>query len=446
MTRKTLLTESGTRICALPVSADLYWLFLQDTQSAHPDAPCLPAQDKYAIGMWATEARAFVSWINSIAPISISTSFRLPAKDDLGKEVVDALTQNLPAHVIGAWVLESAADKALPTLWVRLSGSYPYVISGDQIRAAIASDVRHGMLKPIVSAVAIDAALNLITVLRLERDYPRSVITENYCDAALGTVKALTKIATHTGHDDVAKELTALVDCHEDGYLALEANLATEIVQRLGSIMGLDFGPDLILRATRPHMMHNEFDPEFAAIRARVLDAMKNVIIEFDEAKRVPLAWILESALANSLYSAPAPDDTPGHIYDSFADRLTSSANITRADLLRVTPTASLSEILGSLTPRDVKAFHAKWGDLVEKEVISATRLTDAAAPPLGIPGGSITSDEAVARILALTFAAEISDISIFDIFLQVAAKITLFQLRAQGKTEIGECIILAIA
>src|SRR5580700_12237104 len=35
--RRTLTTATGTRICARPVPADLYWLFLQDTGAPPPD-------------------------------------------------------------------------------------------------------------------------------------------------------------------------------------------------------------------------------------------------------------------------------------------------------------------------------------------------------------------------------------------------------------------------
>ena len=39
LTRQTLITATGTRICARPVPADLYWLFLADTQAPQPDSP-----------------------------------------------------------------------------------------------------------------------------------------------------------------------------------------------------------------------------------------------------------------------------------------------------------------------------------------------------------------------------------------------------------------------
>jgi hypothetical protein len=64
--RQTLTTATGTRICTRPVPADLYWLFLADTQAPRPDRPCDPDAGQAATGIWGAEARAFVAWLNSI--------------------------------------------------------------------------------------------------------------------------------------------------------------------------------------------------------------------------------------------------------------------------------------------------------------------------------------------------------------------------------------------
>ena len=42
LVRRTLTTAAGTRVCARAVPADLYWLFLADTQAPPPDSPCDP--------------------------------------------------------------------------------------------------------------------------------------------------------------------------------------------------------------------------------------------------------------------------------------------------------------------------------------------------------------------------------------------------------------------
>jgi hypothetical protein len=66
LVRQTLTTATGTRICTRPVPADLYWLFLADTQAPRPDRPCDPDAGQAATGIWGAEARAFVAWLNSI--------------------------------------------------------------------------------------------------------------------------------------------------------------------------------------------------------------------------------------------------------------------------------------------------------------------------------------------------------------------------------------------
>src|SRR5262249_54034406 len=56
LTRQTLTTAAGARVCARPVPADLYWLFLTDAQAPRPDSPCDPSADQPATGIWGTEA------------------------------------------------------------------------------------------------------------------------------------------------------------------------------------------------------------------------------------------------------------------------------------------------------------------------------------------------------------------------------------------------------
>ncbi|MGH3265990.1 MAG: NACHT domain-containing protein, partial [Trebonia sp.] len=43
VTGATGAAGAGVRICARPVPADLYWLFLRDTGAAKPDGPCVPS-------------------------------------------------------------------------------------------------------------------------------------------------------------------------------------------------------------------------------------------------------------------------------------------------------------------------------------------------------------------------------------------------------------------
>ena len=77
LTRQTVTSSAGTRICDRPVPAELYWLFLRDSQSPQPDSPCEPEPNRHATGIRGSEALTFVKWLNTITASSIQAEFRV---------------------------------------------------------------------------------------------------------------------------------------------------------------------------------------------------------------------------------------------------------------------------------------------------------------------------------------------------------------------------------
>ena len=110
LVRQTLTTAAGTRICARPVPADLYWLFLADTQAPRPDSPCDPRADQPATGIWGTEAQAFVAWLNSITATATGIEVRLPRHDELQEEAI-ASALSAPAPCLRDVCVDSAAAR-----------------------------------------------------------------------------------------------------------------------------------------------------------------------------------------------------------------------------------------------------------------------------------------------------------------------------------------------
>src|ERR1700728_2718210 len=134
LVRQTLTTDAGTRICARPVPADLYWLFLADTAAPRPDSPCAPDADKPAIGIWGAEANAFVTWANAITATATGLELRLPASAELQQEgIADALARQLPAAVTSTWTQPDLG------LWVRPGQPQPHEVAGAAIVAAVAA-------------------------------------------------------------------------------------------------------------------------------------------------------------------------------------------------------------------------------------------------------------------------------------------------------------------
>ncbi len=166
LVRQARITAAGARICARPVPADLYWLFLADTQAPRPDSPCDPHTEEPATGIWGTEALAFVKWLNSITATATGIEVRLPQHDELQDLAVTSdQARQLPAAVTSAWthpVTTAQEPAAAPVLWLRPGQSHPHELTGAAIRQAIAVDVRNTTLLPqIVTAAVLDVALNI---------------------------------------------------------------------------------------------------------------------------------------------------------------------------------------------------------------------------------------------------------------------------------------------
>ncbi len=158
LTRQTLTTAAGTRICARPVPADLYWLFLADTQAPRPDSPCDPSADQPATGTWGTEAQAFVTWLNSITATATGTEVRLPSHDELEAEVIaSALSGQLPVSVTSAWT------QPHQELWLRPGQPHPHELSGAALRQAVAVDAENtAIVSQVLTAAILNVALNII--------------------------------------------------------------------------------------------------------------------------------------------------------------------------------------------------------------------------------------------------------------------------------------------
>ncbi len=179
--RRTRTTAAGARICAQAVPADLYWLFLADTQAPRPDGSCDPSSHQPATGMWGPEARAFVTWLNSITAAGTGIEVRLPRHDELKEEVISSvLSAALPPAVTSAWTLQpspvsgstasgstasgsAASSRAVtPGLWLRPGQPHPHELAGAAIRQAVAVDLRNTSILPqVLTAAVLDVALDV---------------------------------------------------------------------------------------------------------------------------------------------------------------------------------------------------------------------------------------------------------------------------------------------
>ena len=156
--RRTLTTATGTRICASPVPADLYWLFLQDTGAPPPDSPCVPGTGQPAAGVWGAEADAFVAWLNSITATATGSEVRLPrARRARGGGHRRPAHPPAPASVTSVWTQHEQG------LWLRPGQPHPHELAGAAIRQALAADARNTAILPqVLTAAVLDVALRII--------------------------------------------------------------------------------------------------------------------------------------------------------------------------------------------------------------------------------------------------------------------------------------------
>lgn len=109
-------TQSGGRVCPLPISQSLYWLFLEDTGSHPPDGPPPDkTSDAPAVGMRADDAEAFVRWQNSL--IGSETAYRLPTHTEISDRSAHRLLLPAGSRASGrsAWI---TSGSGATELWI----------------------------------------------------------------------------------------------------------------------------------------------------------------------------------------------------------------------------------------------------------------------------------------------------------------------------------------
>ena len=499
LVRQTLTTDAGTRICARPVPADLYWLFLADTAAPRPDRPCAPDAEQPATGIWGTEAQSFVMWANAITATATGLEVRLPAREELHEEgIAGALARQLPAAVTSTWTQPDLG------LWVRPGQPQPHELTGAAIVAAVAADARNtAMLPQILTACILDVAFGIIRDLddiralsgALARDLAararsqgRTVelmhahahaIVLTYAHA-LDLTRAAAIMTTGAAAPDLIAALNltrprSLADALAGdltGALELArvraVELAAAIDEDLSVLGAFDFdvahsqelalvhAADLDRADVLARTIALDPDPELARVLGLSLADALGPALPLPGILGLPLRWVADGPLAGTLLQVlaarpPTPASParplPGDPYYAFAVALASRAGIhetTRLVAALGTPlTDSLRTLTAAESGHDGRA--SSWN-----RVTGLGHLTDACAPMSAahqIPSpAQAAALRAVALALASGGAAEGAAWSDADGLLRkVAATVTLVESRSQGQSPAGEAIVLAV-
>lgn len=496
LTRQTLATAAGTRICTSPVPAELYWLFLADTQAPRPDSPCDPSSGQPATGTWGAEAQAFVRWLNSITVTATGIEVRLPRHDELQEEATaSALSGQLPDSVTSAWT------QPPPELWLRPGQPHPHELSGAALRQAIAVDAENTAIVPqILTAAILNVALNIIRDLDDVRalsdaladdltaransggqavdlmhahahavvltyahalDLTRADAITHTCAADPDLIHALDLAGVRALADAIAHDLASAVDLARSR--AVELADAIDLDLSVLSAFDFDIGhaSDLarihasdLDRADRlARSVANYPDPDlarvFGASGVRTLDPalpLPGVLgLSLRWAADGPLASTLLQVLTETAPSSPGARPLPADLYRAFARALLSRAGIHEATQLRAALAYPLTDAL-----REVEVAESRTGDRSPdgKWVTGFRRLADACVPMCGTHQPPSPPEAAALRVVALALAgsATVPGSDAPSILRTVAATVTLIENRRKGESKIGESIILALA
>jgi hypothetical protein len=479
LVRHTLTTDTGSRICARPVPADLYWLFLQDTEAPQPDGPYAPRPDQPAIGVWGTEAQAFVKWLNSINAAATGIEVRLPRHDELQEEAIaGAVTRQLPASVTSAWTQPDLG------LWLRPGQPHPHELTGAAISQAIAVDAKDTAILPqILTAATFDVALSITRDLDDVRalssavasdltaransdgrtvdlmhahahaivltyshalDLARADAITHTCAADPDLIRTLELTRARTLAETIAGDLASAIDLARTR--AVELAAAIDVDLSIFSAFDLDFDLAHVLELARVHA--SDLDRAYGLARSIPRPA-DDPALPLSGVLGLPPRWIADGPLASSLLQVlaanpPSSASAPGDPYLAFALALSSGAGIHDTTQLRGALGNPLTDALRDLTavgsPKGVGS--PDWN-----QATGLNRLTDAWGLVSSTHRLPSPPDAAALRAVALALAGggTVPGTDAPGVLRTVATTVTLIENRSKGRSKTGESIILAL-
>jgi NACHT domain len=502
LTRQTLTTAKGTRICARPVPADLYWLFLADTHAPRPDRPCDPRADQHAAGVWGTEAQAFVTWLNSITATATGIGVRLPHHEEFQEEAIaSALSGQLPASVTCAWT-EPHPAQPHPALWLRPGQPHPHELSGAALRQIMAADAENTAIVPqILTAAVLNVALSIIRDLDDVRalsaaladdltaransggqavdlmhahvhaivltyahalDLIRADAITRTCAADPDLLRILDLAGVRALADAIARDLASAIDLARTR--AVELADAIDLDLSVLGVFGFDISraidlarvhaSDLDRADLLARSVANDPGPELARVFGLTSVRTLDPALPLPSVLGLSLRWVADGPLASTLLrvlteTSPAGEGAhplPGDLYLAFANALSSRAGIHQTTQLRAALDHPLTDALRDLA----EAESRKGGGFPdESRVTGFRRLADACAPMCDSHQAPSPPEAAALRTVALALAASgaVPGPDAPSLLRTVAATVTLLENRSKGgEAKTGESIILALA
>jgi hypothetical protein len=444
-------TIAGSQVCLRPIPAEIYRLFLADTQTPEPDAP--QAESGTVVGMRGNDAAAFTHWVNMIT--GGRHTYRLPFAAELNELV---LRHHIPALLDGRspcpWVQAgAAAPESVPSIWFPPATPAPYEIDNAVVADACRLDAE------------LAVSIFMLNGLMLRSRFQCRILAPGPGPGlAHGLTRALARDVDMASELHIARDLDLTRELGVSRALELTYGLSRALARDLGLVRNLEmarhFAVDLAstLNGARDRFRTRDL--------RSALDRALGLAVTIDK-----LIGHSSSSTAHGL-SQPTLDITCHHLLGrAFSDAITPILRSSQQEgwtarfitaFIAATGVGSTGHVTADPAAMDATLRHAanELADVINQKLAElpeaaswrlamvehqeqTTRAVFARAQPLTLELA------AALRMAALCLASEADGMEREDIghqYRQLAAGITLLQRRAAGNLPAAEVIMLAVA
>jgi hypothetical protein len=476
--------SNGSRICPDPITNRLYRFFMEDTHWPSPDGPQADkAGNKPASGMRASDAAAFVQWVNTTmgGPIGYHLPGGAAASDPTIQRLLNR-TLGESGHVV--WTEPSSGGlrpdgHAVPEVWIPSGVPNPYLIDAATLTAHIRNDINRSistiarllvlqssfMIRILGHAYILDHARNRADALALSQalDDALDRILTNTFDRAFPLNVNLAHALNYGLALDKARVLVLDETVTQNGAFDHDANLARALDRAgahalrrtLDRLLDADFNPNAdknFARGLETALSHDlDLDRDLALDETQVMDLNRALdrVRAFDSAfERKALSRfqpIIGQALSQGLTAMLGKSRDPGDWSNRFSKSFTKATRI--AESYIVTPDTMTEQLATArLTLNELLAHQG--GTARSRWAASVVDRLEFTAIPVADRRVQITNDTAISvRLAVLCLAAEADALDhqdLGDIFRGIGAGVTLLERRIRGDARAPEIILLA--
>lgn len=474
-----------TRTCVQPITVDIYWLFLADTGTECPDDPrrFVPGAGGPVVGVRLADVLGFIQWVNEIA--GGEAVYRLPGRTEIEDPAVRrALGRPAePAGSLSVWMRPDGPGA--PELWTAEDDPHPHTITSPVLVRDVTQDLR-GSATTLARLLVIRSLVLLRSVLF---DLDHGAVSDRAHNLTRELLHGLTGAAelAHTGEPTLVRvldsatahagDLVRAVGRELDHAQALDQARLRDLgrVHKLNDTRALELfdaargrGPEK--ESDRVHDLDRFLARDFEYTR-RVADALGkdldralepepvlDTVLGLDlarDAERAPAPFAefdrhfssltgpaLAGALAPALRESQDLETGDWHQFQgAFARAFVAAAGI---DTDRTVPPGSLvAQLHGACA-----GIRAAAGPAARLGEVTA-RLEELAVPVFArkreLTAGTATAIRTAALCLAVEAEAW-ADSGSAAAFRQVAAGVSLLELRRSSQSPATETIVLASA